>query len=626
MKPLESMIQRATPTSEPYAMVRATIKSSADAPHTSGANHSDDIAPVQHLQSNGRVSDVLREATRVAVGLLPPDADELRELDMTSLGKAGDIVQRVVNDAATGNAHNLAFALKMQSEARADAISNISVGISNLTASIPTTSVVGYHLGGAASSNLTPSQVDAIVINTLEDLKTFYTQYAKDYATLKTYIAEHGESDPESCEEQLDAFAHRYAKPLYINAGINPAYVSLSLGDTFVVSDVNLPQKGNYQTYSINAASLADLEKREKFIEQLHTDATDAHAIWGAVTRKVTVSLRQAEESLRQLEAASQNTYQVTENLPDNLSFYKITQNADGSYTVKASQKFLDAINVFQNYVNAWKEKDYPPDKSTGVGAAAEELAGLWVAEWGAPGRDTLEQQWVNVIQNGAIIDFDALPVPDPDNVSAEIDSLIRSDAAVYGGLQTVTSNAKAGIIDPYGSLLQEYMQYVQSITDLLSNLSKYVTASGDGTTVNFKADDLKSVINDMLKEGAPFKEWSLTLPGTSSLSASDWKQELSGNFNVTQNADGTTSISLDLSNLESMRDSLSNYSNGDISVTQYNAWYAGFTGQKDNVMNLSQSIAEKFSRMNSEFDNLVQLMSSAISALLESEEKYLQF
>lgn len=155
-----------------------------------------------------------------------------------------------------------------------------------------------------------------------------------------------------------------------------------------------------------------------------------------------------------------------------------------------------------------------------------------------------------------------------------------------------------------------------------MANLSTYVNASGDGTTVSFRAAELKSAIEAKIAE---FKNWSLTLPGTSALSAADWQKELSGNFNATSNSDGTTQISLDLTNLQAMSDSLKGYSDSDISVTQYNAWYTGFTGQKDRVMNLSQSIAEKFSRMNSTFDNLVKLMSSTISALMDSAKGYLQ-
>lgn len=686
MKPLESMIQRATPTSEPYAMVRATTKSSTHAPHTSGANHSDDIAPVQHLQSNGRVSDVLREATRVAVGLLPTDADELRELDMTSLGKAGDIVQRVVNDAATGNVHNLAFALKMQSEARADAFLNIRFAIQNhqmakvqamfpLREQLMTKSDLDHQhemlqssaggaehgLGASASSATqndatsdaktlgaspadgpdvsTPADVDEITINSLEDLKAYYAQYAADYGVLLAYIQEYAETDPSGCSEKLQTFASKYSAPLIVNAGIDPAYALVALGGDWEISEINLPGKGTFEAYRLDLASLESCFEDFAFCDRLQDNMKDAGILWlasaGWARDKADTPPPYSEvlAVFQKMKSSSEKISHVSvipENLPD---FYTVRPDPAGGYFVEPSDKFKKIVSDCDAYLAAWRKKyggtptdDQTFDQGSTQGDVTEPTAQQVYADAGSWLEQSIDNQaWLSKIIENALVILESKTF-DVACANEKIDSLARSDAARYGGLKTTVSAAKASIIDPYGSLLQEYMQYVQSITDLLSNLSKYVTASGDGTTVNFKADDLKSVINNMLKEDAPFKEWSLTLPGTSSLSASDWKQELSGNFNVTQNADGTTSISLDLSSLEAMRDSLSNYSNGDISVTQYNAWYAGFTGKKDNVMNLSQSIAEKFSRMNSEFDNLVQLMSSAISALLESEEKYLQF
>ncbi|SOO29918.1 putative xsa-invasion protein [Xanthomonas phaseoli pv. phaseoli] len=683
MKLLESIIQGEIYTSEQYAAC-VTAKSAAYAPRMKDANRPDDTAPVQHPQSNGRVSDMLREVTLAASELLPADAGELRESNMAPLDKTGAIVQRAVNDAAMGNAHNLAFALKMQSEARADAFSNIRLAIqghrmtqveaiSPLHEQLMTKSALDprhemalsssasgpkHGLGALASPPTqsdpspapdpdtstpswvpsTPADVDAIKINSLEDLKAYYAQYAADYKVLAAYVQENTETDPTGCEEKIQVFASKYSAPLIVNAGIDPAYASVALGGDWRIHEFNLPGKGTFEAYQLNLDTVQAYLDDQAFCNRLQDDRDAAACLWQASGGSdyslsgTPPSYSEASAALEKVEASFNKNNHVSV-LPDNLpEFYTISPDPAGGYFVYPSEKFKETINSFNDYLAAWRayygggisednqtfnktDEKYNPSALKDIDPAYG-LVGKWL------GQSIDNEAWLSKITQYMSTLFESWN-PDVARANANLDSLERSDAAQYGGLYATIGAAKAAIVDNYGNLISEYMSYTQSATDLVADLSKYVKATDDGSKVTFNADDLRSEIQQKIDS---LSQWSLTTPGTSLLSVNDWNKELSGNFIATKNADATTTLRLDLTNLIGMRDSLAEYSNADISVTQYNAWYSGFSSEKDNVQNLSQSIAEKYSRMNSAFDNLVRMMSSTISALLESEAKYFQW
>lgn len=673
MKLLENIIQGEIYTSGQYAAACVTAKSAAYAPRMNDANRPDDTAPVQHPQSNGRVSDMLREVTLAASELLPADAGELSESNMAPLDKTGAIVQRAVNDAAMGNAHNLAFALKMQSDARADAFSNIRLAIqghrmtqveaiSPLHEQLMTKSALDprhemalsssasgakHGLGASASpptqsdpspaadpDTSTPADVDAIKINSLEDLKAYYAQYAADYKVLAAYVQENAETDPTGCEEKIQEFASKYSAPLIVNAGIDPAYASVALGGDWQIHEINLPGKGTFEAYQLNLGAVQAYLDDQAFCNRLQDDLDVASLIWNASAGHDRVypppspppSYSDVYTALQKMEASFGKISHVSV-LPDNLpDFYTVRPDPAGGYFVEPSDKFKKIISDCDAYLAEWSKhygggtptQDQTWNQDNGGPAAKQAYgdAGAWLAQ------SIDNKAWLEKIIKGTPALFKNWN-PDVARANANLDSLERSDAAQYGGLYATIGAAKAAIVDNYGSLISEYMSYTQSVTDLAADLSKYVKATDDGSKVTFNADDLRSEIQQKIDS---LSQWSLTIPGTSLLSANDWNKELSGNFIATKNADGTTTLRLDLTNLTGMRDSLAKYSNADISVTQYNAWYSGFSSEKDNVQNLSQSIAEKFSRMNSTFDNLVRMMSSTISALLESEAKYFQW
>ncbi|GAA5238858.1 hypothetical protein BMMON2_16800 [Burkholderia mallei] len=59
--------------------------------------------------------------------------------------------------------------------------------------------------------------------------------------------------------------------------------------------------------------------------------------------------------------------------------------------------------------------------------------------------------------------------------------------------------------------------------------------------------------------------------------------------------------------------------------TARYQAWNTAFSGQKDNIQNDVQTLVEKYSHQNSNFDNLVKVLSGAISTLTDTAKSYLQ-
>ncbi|WP_176025958.1 IpaD/SipD/SspD family type III secretion system needle tip protein [Robbsia andropogonis] len=473
----------------------------------------------------------------------------------------------------------------------------------------------------------TPAAVDAITIYSLDELKAYYATYATEYKSLTDYIKQNYATDPSDCETKTKTFMDEYGSQNFVlNSGIDPSYAMLALGNAMSVSNIDLPNKGQYQVYRFNAGVIQDFMDDQAFCDRQKQDYDAATTLWSATATKSQRGGKDgptydvAYAAFKEMEASYANMPAHVSVIPPNeANFYIIKADPAGGYFVTPADGFTSMIEHCKTFFTTWhnngESESCDSDNLTKVKIAPHGDAGAWI--WSNYNTDWMKNVTQYTIQS--LVSGESAV----DQAMARMDELQKSDVAQYGGLKTSISEAKEAIIDPYGQLVSEYMNYTQAVTDVMSDLSSYVTASDDGSKVTFKANELRDDIQAKLNT---LSGWSITLPGTAVLSSSDWSSELKGNFKATSNPDGTTTLTLDLTNLQGMHDSLANYSDGDISVTQYNAWYSGFSSQKDNVQNLSQSIAEKFSKMNTTFDDLVRVMSSTITALLEAEQKSLQF
>lgn len=166
--------------------------------------------------------------------------------------------------------------------------------------------------------------------------------------------------------------------------------------------------------------------------------------------------------------------------------------------------------------------------------------------------------------------------------------------------------------VDAYATIVEGLTKYFQSVADVMSKLQDYISAKDDK---NMKIDGgkIKALIQQVI-DNLP----KIQLPKGADIAR--WRKELGDAVSISDS--GVVTINPD--KLIKMRDSLP--PDGTVwDTARYQAWNTAFSGQKDNIQNDVQTLVEKYSHQNSNFDNLVKVLSGAISTLTDTAKSYLQ-
>lgn len=166
--------------------------------------------------------------------------------------------------------------------------------------------------------------------------------------------------------------------------------------------------------------------------------------------------------------------------------------------------------------------------------------------------------------------------------------------------------------VDAYATIVEGLTKYFQSVADVMSKLQDYISAKDDK---NMKIDGgkIKALIQQVI-DNLP----KMQLPKGADIAR--WRKELGDAVSISDS--GVVTINPD--KLIKMRDSLP--PDGTVwDTARYQAWNTAFSGQKDNIQNDVQTLVEKYSHQNSNFDNLVKVLSGAISTLTDTAKSYLQ-
>ncbi|AJX35365.1 type III secretion system needle tip protein SctA [Burkholderia oklahomensis] len=226
---------------------------------------------------------------------------------------------------------------------------------------------------------------------------------------------------------------------------------------------------------------------------------------------------------------------------------------------------------------------------------------------------------------------FDDARVAVRGHALAQRNLLERWEAEHLGGVLDAGDGARAGIprdpilqglidvigqgksdIDAYAKIIEGMTKYFQSVADVMSKLQNYIKAKDDKNMV-IDGDQIRRLIQDVI-DNLP----RMQLPAGADIAR--WRKELGDAVSISDS--GVVTINPD--KLNKMRDSLP----GDGTVwdtARYQAWNTGFSGHKDNIQNDVQTLVEKYSHQNSSFDNLVKVLSGAISTLTDTAKSYLQ-
>ena len=61
------------------------------------------------------------------------------------------------------------------------------------------------------------------------------------------------------------------------------------------------------------------------------------------------------------------------------------------------------------------------------------------------------------------------------------------------------------------------------------------------------------------------------------------------------------------------------------VNPAAYQAWWTGFQGMESQIENMVQTAAEKYSHRNSNFDNLIKIISSTVQSMVDTSKQFLQ-
>ncbi|WP_179949165.1 MULTISPECIES: IpaD/SipD/SspD family type III secretion system needle tip protein [unclassified Burkholderia] len=171
--------------------------------------------------------------------------------------------------------------------------------------------------------------------------------------------------------------------------------------------------------------------------------------------------------------------------------------------------------------------------------------------------------------------------------------------------------------------VVEAVMKLVQKISNYMAHIASYIHSSSDGKSISFDVEDAQNDLwNIMSSMGGTILHVD---------NVDQFKEELGSLIPSVISVDGNGNVSLntdDDSIVHQMWKPLSDMNNGgtvDMNPAAYQAWWAGFQGLESQLENAGQTIAEKYSHVNSNFDNLVKVVSSTVQSMIDTDKQYLQ-
>lgn len=227
-----------------------------------------------------------------------------------------------------------------------------------------------------------------------------------------------------------------------------------------------------------------------------------------------------------------------------------------------------------------------------------------------------------------------ALAVKQSVNARDDVVQKMKSSTEISEDQQQVIQEASDDM-KVYYNLIENYTKFYEQLCTALAETAKDVVADGDNKVkVNVRdiVEKLTAVINAA-------KQMNVELPkGVSQSTIDTWKSELGDAVTIKTNPnDGTVSLGINTAQVESMLKAVtelpgagskdSGYSSElGMSTVAYQAWQTGRDTQRSNVQNSVQTLLQKFQNRQSNFDNLVKVLSNSMQSLFDTDKKYFQF
>ncbi|EDT00719.1 hypothetical protein BamIOP4010DRAFT_5755 [Burkholderia ambifaria IOP40-10] len=180
---------------------------------------------------------------------------------------------------------------------------------------------------------------------------------------------------------------------------------------------------------------------------------------------------------------------------------------------------------------------------------------------------------------------------------------------------------AEAGNLDTYQKVVEAVMKVVQAISTFMATIAGHVKSTDDGKGIDMDARTLQNALGSVISQ----------LGGNVCPATAAWKAELAPFIPslLVDNGSGQLCVNTGgggmLDSLYHSFDGPINEGDGNLNPASYNSWYAGFSGMEQQIEGMGQTIAEKFSHRNSNYDNLIKIISSTVQSMVDTSKQFLQ-
>lgn len=244
------------------------------------------------------------------------------------------------------------------------------------------------------------------------------------------------------------------------------------------------------------------------------------------------------------------------------------------------------------------------------------------------------DQDFLNSARTAAAFTRSTLPVAEEsadDTSAAESEELISVFNDVVKESEYSTSSSKEicdavadaiaamgeGYLDIFQEAVEAYASFYADFSEVMANLKKYITVDDEDIKFDGRgfAAELQTVIDKYSGDAG------ILFSGSSPEEAKSWAKEMG--LDPDKCVDGNN-VRIDLSSVKNLKNSSYNdYNNKKLNSAQWAAYQSSVDIVKDSVQTGMQSLTQKYSNANSTFDNLVKILSSTISQLLESDKSF---
>jgi type III secretion system IpaD/SipD/SspD family effector len=176
--------------------------------------------------------------------------------------------------------------------------------------------------------------------------------------------------------------------------------------------------------------------------------------------------------------------------------------------------------------------------------------------------------------------------------------------------------------VEAYASVLEQYTNLYQGVSNVLSKFGKLVTTSSDNKmTVDFPK--IKDMLSNVLSQAENNTIAGAVSNGLSKEQADQICKQLKLPDHCSViNHDSTYRVIPDVSQVRTMIDSLPD--NNNLSVAHYNAWKSGFDAQMNRMEDALQDRTHKYSYTFSRFENFYKTISFIVQSMTDMLKTYL--